>query len=119
MSGVAAEGAAGGGSGQAQALKDAGTGFNFLRPGFESQRDGVPLSGEEALGAHGTRRTIQYLAVILSIAKDLACKALAGVDHAQADRSRIAGRHQAVAALMARGVSTGSEPLTDAVRNGL
>ena len=34
MSGVAAEGATGGGSGQAQALKDAGTGFNFLRPGF-------------------------------------------------------------------------------------
>ena len=34
MSGVAGEGAADGGSGQAQALKDAGTGFNFLRPGF-------------------------------------------------------------------------------------
>ena len=34
MSGVAGEGAAGGGSGQAQALKDAGTGFNFLRPSF-------------------------------------------------------------------------------------
>ena len=55
-----------------------------------SQRDGVQPSGEGALGAHGTRRTIQYLAVILSIAKDLACEVLAGVDHARADRGRIA-----------------------------
>ena len=34
VSGVTGEGAAGGGSGQAQPLKDAGTGFNFPRPGF-------------------------------------------------------------------------------------
>ena len=39
MSGVAGEGAAGGGSGQAQALKDAGTGFNSLRPGFTCWRE--------------------------------------------------------------------------------
>ena len=53
-----------------------------------------------ALGVPSNTKLIHHPVVILSAAKDLVFESLAGNGHAQADRSRIAGRHQAVAALL-------------------
>ena len=106
MSGVAGEGTAGGGSGQAQALKDAGTGFNFLRPGFPRfpRFPGFPVSGFQSrfpVSSPGFRFPVP-------VSGFLACERLGGVD---------GGGGGAVSGVVGEGASLGDAVRVQALKN--